>query len=180
MKNALILFAFLSFTFCKSPVLQKPLPVTQVEATSGEMILLGEINRANLDSSSLTDWFVKAFNEITIDPNWTSKTKPHIEGVEIKVFMGTWCDDSHRQIPHFLKILGALNFNPNNIKIYAMSEEKTTPKNWEKSLEIFNIPTLIFYKNNIEMNRIVEFPKTTLESDLEKILNGESYSHSYL
>ena len=180
MKNALILFAFLSFTFCKSPVLQKPLPVSQVEATSGEMILLGEINHANLDSSSLTDWFVKGFNEITIDPNWASKTKPHIEGVEIKVFMGTWCDDSHREIPHFLKILDALNFNPNNIKIYAMSEEKTTPKNWEKSLEIFNIPTLIFYKNKIEMNRIVEFPKTTLESDLEKILNGESYSHSYL
>ncbi len=75
MKNALILFTFLSFTFCKSPVPQKPLPVTQVEATSGEKILLGEINRANLDSSSLTGWFVKAFNEITIDPNWTSKTK---------------------------------------------------------------------------------------------------------
>ena len=87
MKNTLLLFAFLSFTFCKSPVTQKPLPVTQVEATSGEKILLGEINRANLDSSSLTDWFVKGYNEITIDPNWASKTKPHIEGVEIKVFM---------------------------------------------------------------------------------------------
>ena len=94
--------------------------------------------------------------------------------------MGTWCDDSHREIPHFLKILDALNFNPNNIKIYVMSEEKTTPENWEKGLEIFNVPTLIFYKNNIEINRIVEFPKTTLESDVEKILKGESYSHSYL
>jgi hypothetical protein len=61
-----------------------------------------------------------------------------------------------------------------------MSEEKTTPENWEKGLEIFNVPTLIFYKNNIEINRIVEFPKTTLESDVEKILKGESYSHSYL
>ena len=88
MKNALLLFAFLSFTFCKSPVTQKPLPVTQVEATSGEKILLGEINRANLDSSSLTDWFVKGYNEITIDPNWASKTKPHIEGGGNQGFYG--------------------------------------------------------------------------------------------
>ena len=163
-----------------SPVPQKPLPVTQVEATSGEMILLGEINHANLVSSSLTGWFVKGYHEIIIDSNWASKTKPYIAGVEIKVFMGTSCDDTHREIPHFLKLLNALNFDHKNIKIYAMSEEKTTPENWEKDLEVFNIPTLIFYKNNIEINRIVEFPRITLESDIEKILKGESYSHSYL
>ncbi len=55
-----------------------------------------------------------------------------------------------------------------------MSEEKTTPENWEKGLEIFNVPTLIFDKNNIEIKGIVEFPKTTLESDVEKILKDLS------
>jgi hypothetical protein len=63
--------------------------------------------------------------------------------------------------------------------MYAMSEEKITPKNFERGWEIFNIPTIIFLKNEIEINRFVEFPKISLESDIIKIIKGEHYTHSY-
>ena len=60
-----------------------------------------------------------------------------------------------------------------------MTEEKTTPDNLEKDLDIFNIPTYIFKKNGKEINRIVEFPVETLEKDVLKILSGQEYKNIY-
>ena len=93
--------------------------------------------------------------------------------------MGTWCEDSQREIPHFFKLLLALEFDQKHVEMYAMSEEKTTPENYENGWEIYNVPTIIFFKNGNEINRFVEFPVNSLESDITKIIKGESYTHSY-
>ncbi|MGB1362876.1 MAG: thioredoxin, partial [Flavobacteriaceae bacterium] len=66
-----------------------------------------------------------------------------------------------------------------HVEMYAMSEEKTTPENFEKGLEIYNVPTIIFFKNGNEINRFVEFPVNSLESDITKIIKKEPYTHSY-
>ena len=158
---------------------QKPLPTSPVKASSGEMILLGKINKANLQTSNHTPWFNQDYQSISIDPQWIENLKPYLIGLRIKVFMGTWCEDSQREIPHFFKLLQALEFDQNHIEMYAMSEEKSTPENFEQGWEIFNIPTIIFLKNGIEINRFVEFPKISLESDIIKIIKREHYSHSY-
>ena len=158
---------------------QKPLDIRSVKATSGEMILLGKINKANLQVSPLTPWFNQDYQIIPIEAKWIESVKPYLKGLRVKIFMGTWCEDSQREIPHFFKLLESLEFDPNHIEMYAMSEEKSTPENFEKGWEIFNIPTIIFLKNGIEINRFVEFPKISLESDIIKIIKREDYSHSY-
>ncbi|MEK9604560.1 MAG: thioredoxin family protein [Flavobacteriaceae bacterium] len=158
---------------------QKPINTKAVKASSGEMILLGLINKTNLQTSDVTSWFNQEYDKITIDPNWGKDLRPYLKDLEIKIFMGTWCEDSQREIPHFFKLLDQLEFDQNNIKIYAMSEEKTTPQNFEKGLEIYNVPTLIFLKNGNEMNRFVEFPVNSMEIDLAQIIKGEAYTHSY-
>ena len=38
---------------------------------------------------------------------------------------------------------------------------------------IFRVPTVIVYRNGIEVNRINEFPALSLEHDLYAILNGQ-------
>ena len=158
---------------------QKPLSAPPVKATSGKMILLGPINVSNLRTSPITPWFDEEYDRINTDPNWIKEIKPFIKGLKIKLFMGTWCEDSQRELPHFFKLLNALEFDQNHLKMYAMSEEKTTPRNFEKDLDIYNIPTIIFFKDGNEINRFVEFPLNSLESDIEKILKGAAYSHSY-
>ena len=158
---------------------QKPLPTSPVKASSGEMILLGKINKANLQTSNHTPWFNQDYHSISIDPQWIENLKPYLIGLRIKVFMGTWCEDSQREIPHFFKLLQALEFDQNHIEMYAMSEEKTTPENYERGWEIYNLPTIIFLKNENEINRFVEFPVNSLESDVTKIIKGDSYTHSY-
>ena len=42
--------------------------------------------------------------------------------------MGTWCEDSEREVPAIFKLLDAVNFDQNKIDIYAMSEEKLIKK----------------------------------------------------
>mgnify|MGYP001315759684 CR=1 FL=1 len=159
---------------------QKPLPTSPVKASSGEMILLGKINKANLQTSNHTPWFKQDYQSISIDdPQWIENLKPYLGGLRIKVFMGTWCEDSQREIPHFFKLLQALEFDQKHVEMYAMSEEKTTPENYEKGWEIYNVPTIIFLKNGNEINRFVEFPVNSLESDITKIIKRESYTHSY-
>ena len=158
---------------------QKPIPTQPTKASSGEIILLGKINKSNLQTSDITIWFEKQYHEISVDPQWGKDLQPHLKGLKIKVFMGTWCEDSQREIPHFFKLLDQIRFDQNNLEMYAMSEEKTTPENSEKGLEIYHVPTLIFFRNKNEINRFVELPVNSLESDISKIIKGESYTHSY-
>ena len=178
MKNIFFTVLIILLTGCSSRQ-QKPLPIRSVKGTSGEMILLGKINKANLQVSALTPWFNQDYQRLSIDAKLTENVKPFLKGLRVKIFMGTWCEDSQREIPHFFKLLESLEFDQNHIEMYAMSEEKITPKNYEKGWKIFNIPTIIFLKNGIEINRFVEYPKVSLESDIIKIIKGEHYNHSY-
>lgn len=178
MKKVFFVSLILLFVSCVSQS-QKPLNTRPIKATSGEMILLGKINKANLRTSSHTLWFNQEYESIRTDPQWADDLQDHLEGLKIKVFMGTWCDDSRREIPHFFKLLESLKLDQKQIEMYAMSEEKTTPEGFEKGLEIYNVPTIIFFKNGNEINRFVEFPVNSLESDIAKIIKGESYTHSY-
>ena len=158
---------------------QKPLAISAVKDISGEIILLGKINRANLQTSSHTLWFNQEYNRISVDPQWAKGLEDHLEGLKIKVFMGTWCEDSRREIPYFFKLLHALEFDQKQLEMYAMSQEKTTPEDFENGFDIYNVPTIIFFKNGNEINRFVEFAVNSLESDIAKIIKGESYTHPY-
>ena len=93
--------------------------------------------------------------------------------------MGTWWSDSRRDTPAFFKLMDFLKINDKRLELIAMTLEKTTPNSLEKGLEIYNIPTFIFKKDGIEINRIVEFPIESIEKDIFKILNSEDYKHAY-
>ena len=162
----IFLLSYITIISCTINQVQKPLNSSMVEATSGEIILLGKINLANLQTSKVTPWFNEEFNRVKIDFKMAKTLKPFTKNLKIKVFMGTWCLDSQRVLPQFFKIL-------------AMSEEKNTPSNFEKGIKIYNVPTIIFFKNGKEINRFVESPVESLESDIKKIIEGEVYNHSY-
>ena len=99
--------------------------------------------------------------------------------MSLKLFLGTWCEDSEREVPGMIKLLESSGFDFSKIDIYAVTEEKNTPENYEKDLNIINVPTLIFFKNNKEINRFVEFPNISLAKDLENIIQGKEYKNPY-
>ena len=148
-------------------------------AVDEEEILVGMISCKDLEKPPYENWFVENFNDHTLDTATTTKLKPLLNDLHIKVFMGTWCSDSQREVPALHKLLEAANFDEKNLQIIAVDRDKVTPDGFEKNMDIQYVPTIIMYKNKEEIGRIVESPIETLEKDMLNILSGKEYKHTY-
>ena len=96
------------------------------------------------------------------------------KGKKITIVLGTWCGDSKYQVPNFLKIADALHLSDNDITFIAVDGAKKAENGLIDKLKIEHVPTFIFNdKKGIEIGRIIESPKETLEKDMLKILTGE-------
>jgi thiol-disulfide isomerase/thioredoxin len=180
MKKIILLIAFLAAACQSTPKKDAvPLPVEIQTASDGEQYIEGPINRQNLLTSPLSTWFEVEYNKFYVNPQWVADHQGLLEGVHLKLFLGTWCEDSEREVPGMFKLLDALGMEDDQIEVYAMNKDKITTANYEKDLDIFNIPTLIVYKNDKEMNRFVELSVVSLTDDLSKILKGQPYEHAY-
>jgi len=144
----------------------------QVISHNGDPILLGEVNSAGLEAAPYGDWFQPAYQAYQVDKTALANTK--LEGVELLVFVGTWCEDSQRELPHFYKILDHLGFPKKRLRVIALDNHpdrrKTSPDGAEKGWNIEYVPTFILLKNGQELGRIVETPMVSLEKDMVGIL----------
>jgi len=85
--------------------------------------------------------------------------------------MGLWCGDSQEQVPHFYKIIDALNYPDKNITVYCVDRSKKTEKGETDNLGIQFIPVFIFYSEGKEIGRIIETPITSIEEDMLEIFS---------
>jgi len=145
----------------------------------GTVMLLGKANRKGFQMDAFKSWFNTGYENYKVDSETLEKLKPLLKDATITVFMGTWCEDSQRETPHFYKILDETNFDESKLTLITVSDEKTTPQGFEEGKNITNVPTIIFYKNEKELGRIVEYPIESLEKDMLAILSGKEYKHAY-
>ena len=157
----------------------QPLPVKQGLTEEGEPMLLGPINRANLADSTYAAWFQESYDLYRIPEGWADELKPATKHLEIVIFMGTWCEDTQRELGGVFKLIDALAISEEQISMYALTEDKDSAEGYEKPYEIINIPTVVFKKEGVEINRIVELPVETLHEDMQKILTGMPYQNAY-
>src|SRR5690606_5452595 len=143
------------------------------------VMLLGKANRKGLEMDAFKDWFSPGYTDYKVNSETLEQLKPLLKDVNITVFMGTWCEDSQRETPHFYRILDEVNFDESKLTLITVSEEKTTPQGFEDGKNITNVPTFIFYKNEKELGRIVEYAIENLEKDMLAILSGKEYKHAY-
>lgn len=143
------------------------------------VMLLGKANRKGFQMDAFKDWFNTGYEDYKVDSETVAKLKPLLKEVTITVFMGTWCEDSQREMPHLYKILDDAGFDESKLSLITVSEEKTTPQGFEEGKNITNVPTIIFNKNGKELGRIVEYPIESLEKDMLAILSGKDYKHAY-
>lgn len=155
--------------------------ITKNEETDVQSdILLGEIDKEDLQKNPFATWFEPRYKSFVPDEDSMKKIKENIGEYEIKLLMGTWCGDSRRQVPEFLKLLDKANYNYSKLEMVAVDYNKNTPSKIEKKLDVHHVPTIIFYKNGKEINRFVEYPQEeSIEGDIAKIVSGESYKNSY-
>ena len=184
MKNVLILLICSFLINCgEVKKIEKKVPEITIpdslkgKTLEGENILVGKISLAQLKHFS--SWYNKEYDFYKVDPALTEEIKPLLKDVSITLIMGTWCEDSEREVGGMIKILETAGYPIDSINLIAVSEDKDTPNGIEKPFNLAYVPTLIFNKNDEELNRIVEFPIVSLEQDIFTILKGAPYKNAY-
>ena len=162
----------------KEEATAKVVKMTEVEEVQ-DSILLGFQKRGALEIDPYDLWFTEAYEEHTLDTLTINTIKEELATTDITVVMGTWCEDSHREIPALFKILDLAGIQSDDITMIAVSEEKDTPEKVEKKFNVTNVPSIILSKDGNEVGRIVEYPLESLEKDMAKILSDEEYKHAY-
>lgn len=87
----------------------------------------------------------------------------------VEIYMGTWCDDSQREVPKFLRIADGLREKYGKTlfsTFLAVDRSKTKPENLLAGKGIEKVATFIVYRGDQELGRIVERPASLLEDDL--------------
>jgi thiol-disulfide isomerase/thioredoxin len=146
----------------------------EVEFAAQETWLLGYFDLYRLKQKPYSDWYFNGFDKYQPDNEVMGKLKVlDINNLSIKIVMGTWCPDSRREIPRFMKIMDMWQFPLSKITFIGVDDLKFAPVGEYGSLRIERVPTFIVLKNNIECGRIIENPVTSLEQDLVNIISGK-------
>jgi thiol-disulfide isomerase/thioredoxin len=146
---------------------------TEVKYSDQSTWLLGYFNPGQLSSLPHSEWYLKGYDNY--QPHQESVNKLVAidnAGISIKIVMGTWCPDSRREVPRFMKILSQWQFPSSEVTFIGVDNQKLSPVGEYESLGIQRVPTFIVYKNKIEAGRIIENPVTSLEQDMVNILTG--------
>ena len=141
-----------------------------IEEPSGKPLVIGLCDRTVFADTNFSWWYNPEYNNYKINSTPLDSIKDKLDDVKIKIVFGTWCSDSRREVPRFLKILDSLNFNSVNIKMICVDRDKNAEGTEVKDLDIKYVPTFIIYKDDEEIGRIIEEPKVTLEEDLLSFL----------
>ncbi|MBT8195263.1 MAG: thioredoxin family protein [Bacteroidia bacterium] len=136
-----------------------------------EKMLLGKINADGFQQAEYKDWFNNTYTGYSLKPDVIEHLKDKLNGIQVKVFIGTWCSDSQREVPAFYKILDALEFDQQNLTMIGVDRSKEQPEEELQAFEIEYVPTFIFYRNGEEIGRIIETPTLSLEEDILSILS---------
>lgn len=156
---------------------------TEITENTDAPYLLGKIDKSGLEGDNYKSWFTKNYNDYEPNTTITKTMSSELKNHTITLFMGTWCGDSKMEVPRLYKVLEACDFPMEQLTVIAVSRKpnmyKQSPQHEEAGLNIHRVPTVIFYKNDKEVNRIVEHPIETFEEDIQNIITVNNYKSNY-
>lgn len=150
----------------------------EVESKNDGKMLLGTQTKSQLLKDPYSDWYDQEYNDYAVDDASLAELKKEkLNSYNITLFLGTWCEDSHREVPRLMKILEKLNYPENKLTIIAVNRKKESPNGEEGLYNIQRVPTIIVKKYGKEIGRIIESPKSGwLEKDLLEIIKKDNHS----
>ena len=169
-KSCYTLLLLCTVTFCFAQ--EKTTYINQ----RGEVHLCDPFDINELEEDSLyASWYNKRYDEFKLDDttySWSSE----LNDVEVDIYMGTWCGDSKKWVPSFLKAWDQLGLDRKKLSYTALYDTderyKQGPNGEEKGLQIHRVPTFIFKRDGKEIARIVETPQNDLLTDIGQIALG--------
>ncbi|HEX7847327.1 MAG TPA: thioredoxin family protein [Chitinophagaceae bacterium] len=157
MKKILVIAVFL-FSTALSVLAQNQYEV--LSERPNEKTLKGIISREVLEADTSFKWFTENQKGYTPHSEGVSALKQYGDSIELLVFMGTWCEDSHFIIPRFFSLVDAAGFDKKRITLIGTDRNKKTLSHLCEALNVNNVPTIIVMKAGKEVGRVIEYGKT--------------------
>lgn len=133
---------------------------------------VGPVTREQIEEAD-PSW-VKAQVEVTPDAESARALASVEPGAEVTVFLGTWCEDSRREVPRFWRALDEAGGTvPFEVRHIGVDRAKKEPAELVTGSDVRYVPTFIVSRGGHEEGRIVESSPRGIERDLLALLKGE-------
>lgn len=170
MKNIILSVLVISFiSSCSAP---KALNTVVVDPSLEYEILLGNIDEVGLSNYAVFEGADKHYENYIVDTLLASKINQLSANVTITIIFGSWCGDSQYNVPAFQKIVESSGFDKSRVNYIAVDRNKKGGNVDVSGYKAEYVPTFIFYRNNKEIGRIIEYPSgKNIEEDWVNILS---------
>ena len=147
---------------------------------NGSKFLKGIVSKeVLLNDTAYSKWYTENLKGFNPNADAVSALKKNSDSLQLLVFMGTWCEDSHFIIPKFYSLLDAAGFPLNRVTLIATDRNKKTMSHLAEALGIKNVPTIMIMKNGKELGRVVEYGKYGLfDKEMGEIINSSERNNS--
>ena len=142
----------------------------QKDPETGEPLLKGPISFSDLEQESAYDWMKSAssYKPGTQAINYLGKNLPKYDLI---VVMGTWCSDSHLLIPQLYSVLSHTVYPLRQLQLFGADRNKEFGDGLKEKYRIVSVPTVIVYEAGVEIGRITETVRKSVEEDLVEIVS---------
>lgn len=129
------------------------------DSQNGLKTLKGILSREILQNDTAFAWMKNDISWYKPNANCVTNLTPVKDTIQLLVFIGTWCEDSHIVLPQLLKLLDQVKFSPNRLTIIGVDRKKQTLGFLSEALAVTKAPTIVVLKNGKEIGRVEEFGK---------------------
>jgi len=168
----LLLPIIAAFVFSSSVIAQYQYEV--LPDRDGKNLFKGIIAKEVLLNDTIcSKWYADNLKGFTPNTAAVEALKKNANTIELLVFMGTWCEDSHFIIPKFYTLLDAAGFPLDRVTLIGTDRSKKTLSHLAEALGIINVPTIMIMKDGKEIGRVVEYGKYGMfDKEMGEIINS--------
>jgi len=66
-------------------------------------MLVGIAVRTDIMKNPYGELYAQEYEGYDLDHDLVSASKDFLDNIEVQAYLGTWCEDSRREVPRFLK-----------------------------------------------------------------------------
>ncbi|MBE0641086.1 MAG: thioredoxin family protein, partial [Bacteroidales bacterium] len=141
-----------------------------MDSKAGKEVMVGYLTRDGLKGEVFGTYYEEEYRSYEPVSKIVETLRRLPDAWEVTIVLGTWCSDSQREVPRFLRIMDEAGIKDSRITLIGVDRKKEARGLDLEDLEIELVPTFIFYRDGKEMGRIIETPKENLETDMLVIL----------
>ena len=113
--------------------------------TASEVMELGPVDRSFMQKPEYHA-FAVTYDTAQISPDVVELVRLAQADVECLVFFGTWCGDSKREVPRFLKIADQAGIPAGHVRLHGLDRASRRSDALADRFAVVRVPTFIFLR----------------------------------